>query len=62
MEISDLKEEVGKVELAILHMINKLNYETGIQVQGIDITSFTSQTKTGFTATTITDVKLTLTI
>ena len=60
MEISDLKEKVNKVELDILHMINKLNYETGVQVQSVDITSFTSQTKTGFTATTITDVKLTM--
>jgi hypothetical protein len=62
MEISDLKVEVEKVETAIVHMINKLNYETGVQVQSIDLTSFTSQTKTGVTCTTITDVKLTMTL
>lgn len=60
MEISELKEEINKVELSILHMINKLNYETGVQVQYIDLTSFSSRTKTGVDVTSITDVKITI--
>lgn len=60
MEISELKEEINKVELSILHMINKLNYETGIQVQYIDLTSISSRTKTGVDVTSITDVKITI--
>jgi len=62
MEISDLKEEVMKAELAILHILNKLSYETGVKIESLELTSFSSETKTGIKATSITDVKITMTL
>jgi len=62
MEVSNLKYKVNKVEQEILQLINKLNYETGVKTECIELCSLTTNSKTGFTATSITDVKITFTI
>lgn len=62
MEVLELKEKVNKAEQDILQILNRLSYETGIQAQTIELTSYSSQTKTGLTATSITDVKITITL
>jgi len=62
MEISELKERINKTEQEILQLINKLNYETGVKTECIELCSLTTNSKTGFTATSITDVKITFTI
>lgn len=62
MEISEVKERINKVEQDILQMINKLSYETGVKAECIELFSLTTNSKTGFTSTSITDVKITVTV
>jgi len=62
MEVSNLKEKVNKAEQDILQILNILSYETGVRIESLELTSLTSNTKTGCAATSITDVKITITL
>lgn len=58
MDTTELKEKVNKTEEDILHLLNKLMYDTGTKVTGLDITSLSTMSKTGFEATSLTDLKI----
>lgn len=62
MTTLELKEKINDAESEILKIINNLNYEAGIKVEGIELKSYTSVLKTGVTDTTVTDVKITITL
>jgi hypothetical protein len=62
MEISQAKEKVNKAEQDILQILNRLSYETGVKVESLELTSYSSFTKTGITATSVTDIKITMTL
>lgn len=62
MEISQAKEKVNKAEQDILQILNRLSYETGVKIESLELTSYSSFTKTGITATSVTDIKITMTL
>jgi len=62
MEISEVKEKVNKTEQDILCIINKLCYETGVKIESIELTSYSTNTKTGLTTTSTTDIKIVMTL
>ena len=62
MEVSNLKEKVNKAEQDILQILNILSYETGIRIESLELTSLSSNTKTGLTVTSTTDIKITITL
>ncbi len=62
MEILEVREKVNKAELDILHILNKLSFETSVKPECVELCSLTTNSKTGFTTTSITDVKITFTL
>lgn len=62
MEISEVKEKINKAEQEILHILNRLSYETNIKIESLESTSFSSRTKTGLTTTSIAEIKITITL
>jgi len=62
MEVSQVKEKVNKAEQDILQILNRLSYETGVKIETLELTSYSSTTKTGLTATSVTDIKITITL
>lgn len=58
MEASKLKEKVNKTEEEILHLLNKLMYETGTKINGLDVTTFRSMSKQGLEAISVSDLKI----
>ena len=62
MEISILKEKVNKAEQDILQILNRLSYETGVKIESLELTTYSSNTKTGLEVTSVTDVEITITL
>lgn len=62
MNVPELKEKIDSVESIIIKTLNDLSDETGIHIESIDLETYTSVLKTGVKITSITDVKITITL